>query len=993
MFERNYEGGRSMKRFKKAVGLALLFAFVASGVAVAQGIPTGRLSGRVSDAEGNGVPGVSVEVSSAALQGVRTTVTDLNGDYVLPSLPPGEYTATYTMDGFETQSRTSRLASSQALQLDIDMSLAAVTETIEVTGEAVTLISKDNTNATTISQDILEELPGARTQLAAVALSPGASATGPAGAITISGAQSWENTYSINGVNVNDNLRGQPNALFIEDAIEETTTSTSGISAEYGRFAGGIINTVTKSGGNEFHGSVRDTLTNQSWNSKNEFSPEPEDKVRGVYEETVGGRIIRDKLWFFVAGRQLETDAVATTNLTNIPYNATNEQERYEGKLTFSPTANHRFTGSYIDISQEQLTGHGGNLNYLVDLSGLHTRSLPNTLMAANYSGVLTSNFFVEAQYSERSFNFEATGGADPSLAGGTPIFDPANGIIYNEPIFCDASLCPDGGDERASENYLAKASYFLSTENTGSHDIVAGFDSFDDIRTSNNYQSPNDFFVFADQSIIRDNVVYPVIGSQSGDDGGNSYIAYYPILANSLGTHFKTNSLFVNDRWRLSDNLSFNVGLRYDKNDGKDATGNEITKDSAFSPRLGANWNPDGGGVWLLNASYGRYVAGINNGIADSGSSAGQAATFHYSYFGPDINVDVLPGQTPVSSEEAMRRVFAWFDSVGGLDNTALLQLVNLPGGGTVVADGIGSTYADEISIGGVRSFGAKGSVRADLVYREFGNFYVTQKDTSTGKVLDANGNLVDLGVVKNNDTNLEREYLGLQTSFDLRATDRLTIGGGYTLSQAQGNFEGEAAGVGPVTSTLESYPEYKEARWFAPTGDLLIDQRHKLSLFAVWEAFKTERQRLAISGRQLYNSGFPYSAVGPVGTRAFVTNPGYETPPSSVNYFFSDRGAFKTDDISSTALGFNYSLFFGDFEIFSQLDIQNVFNEDGVIGVNTAVFTSRTDPTLQPFNPFTDTPVEGVHWRKGPNFGKATSVNNLQLPRTYILSLGVRL
>ena len=78
-----------MKRFKKAVGLALLFAFVASGVAVAQGIPTGRLSGRVSDAEGNGVPGVSVEVSSAALQGVRTTVTDLNGDYVMRDVPAG----------------------------------------------------------------------------------------------------------------------------------------------------------------------------------------------------------------------------------------------------------------------------------------------------------------------------------------------------------------------------------------------------------------------------------------------------------------------------------------------------------------------------------------------------------------------------------------------------------------------------------------------------------------------------------------------------------------------------------------------------------------------------------------------------------------------------------------------------------------------------------------------------------------------------------------
>ena len=99
-----------MNRFLKSVGLVLLVAFAISGVATAQGIPTGRLSGRVTDSEGNGVPGVSVEVSSPSLQGVRATTTDLNGDYVVPSLPPGEYTSTFTMDGFEPQSRTSWLA-------------------------------------------------------------------------------------------------------------------------------------------------------------------------------------------------------------------------------------------------------------------------------------------------------------------------------------------------------------------------------------------------------------------------------------------------------------------------------------------------------------------------------------------------------------------------------------------------------------------------------------------------------------------------------------------------------------------------------------------------------------------------------------------------------------------------------------------------------------------------------------------------------------------
>ncbi|MEO7794513.1 MAG: TonB-dependent receptor [Thermoanaerobaculia bacterium] len=974
-----------MHRFLKAIGLALLVALAFATAAMAQGIPTGRLSGRVTDSEGNGVPGVAVEISSPSLQGVRSTTTDLNGDYVVPSLPPGEYTSTFTMDGFETQSRTSRMASSQAVQLDVNMSLAAVTETIEVTGEAVTVISKDNTNSTTVSQDILEALPGARTQLAAVILSPGAAATGPAGAITISGGQSWENTYSINGVNVNDNIRGTPNNLFIEDAIEETTTSSSGISAEYGRFAGGIINTVTKSGGNDFHGSLRDNVTNQSWNSENRFSPEPEDKVRSIYEGTIGGRILRDKLWFFGAGRSFETDAVATTQLLNIPYNATNEQDRYEGKLTFSPTSNHRLTGSYIDISQKQLAPHGGLANYLVDLSGLATRSLPNTLLAANYSGVLSSSFFVEAQYSERAFNFDPSGGTDPSFPGGTPIFDFTNGVIYNESLFC--GTCADGGDERRNQDYLAKASYFLSTKSSGSHDLVFGVDVFDDIRTSNNYQSSTNFIFGADASQFINNVVYPVIQSQA--EGGGSYLAYYPILSTSLGTHFKTNSVFVNDRWRLSDNLSFNLGVRYDKNDGKDASGTTVTKDDAFSPRLGVNWNPDGNGVWLLNASYGRYVAALSGAVANSGSSAGSPATIQWSYTGPSFN---LPGQPLTTSEQALAAVNDWFTSIGGVNNTSLLQFVNIPGGGLVVGTDVASTYADELTIGGVRSFGAKGSVRADIVYREFGNFYSTRRDTVTGRVLNANGNQVDLGVIQNDNDNLERTYLGLQTSFNFLISDRLTVGGAYTLSHAEGNFEGENQGSGPVTSALESYPEYKEARWNAPKGDLLIDQRHKLSLFAVWEAFKSDRQRLSVSARQLYTSGFAYSAVGNVGTRAFVTNPGYVSPPSQVPYYFSDRGAFKTDDITSTAIGLNYSLFFGAFEVFGQLDIQNVFNEDGVIIVNQAVFTSRNDPTKQAFDPFTQTPVEGVHWSKGPNFGKATSVNDLQAPRTYVASVGVR-
>jgi hypothetical protein len=103
-----------------------------------------------------------------------------------------------------------------------------------------------------------------RTLAAAVFAAPGTSDSGPGGNVTISGGQSYENLWLVNGVVVNENVRQQALPLFIEDAIQETTTQTAGVSAEYGRFAGGVITSITKSGGNQFSGSLRFNFDNLS---------------------------------------------------------------------------------------------------------------------------------------------------------------------------------------------------------------------------------------------------------------------------------------------------------------------------------------------------------------------------------------------------------------------------------------------------------------------------------------------------------------------------------------------------------------------------------------------------------------------------------------------------------------------------------------------------------------------------------------------------------
>ena len=96
-------------------------------------------------------------------------------------------------------------------------------------------------------------------------MAPAVHPSGPSGAYSIAGAMSFESLFMVNGVNVNENIRGQAINLYIEDAIQETTIATDGISAEFGRFSGGVVNVVTKSGGNLFSGSFRDTLNNDNW--------------------------------------------------------------------------------------------------------------------------------------------------------------------------------------------------------------------------------------------------------------------------------------------------------------------------------------------------------------------------------------------------------------------------------------------------------------------------------------------------------------------------------------------------------------------------------------------------------------------------------------------------------------------------------------------------------------------------------------------------------
>jgi hypothetical protein len=125
-------------------------------------------------------------------------------------------------------------------------------------------------------------------------------------------------------------------------------------------------------------------------------------------------------------------------------------------------------------------------------------------------------------------------------------------------------------------------------------------------------------------------------------------------------------------------------------------------------------------------------------------------------------------------------------------------------------------------------------------------------------------------------------------------------------------------------------------------------------------------------------------------------VTNPGYLTPPSTVTYYFGPRGGYETDTVSSTDLSINYIFPVGFLgpksEFFFRFVIDNLFNQSAVDGPNDTVQTVQNDSTLLAFNPFTETPVEGVHYRLGPSYGQALSADAYQQSRTFYFSGGFR-
>jgi Carboxypeptidase regulatory-like domain/TonB dependent receptor/TonB-dependent Receptor Plug Domain len=975
-----------MRLFSAVLSLAWSVSILAQTTASLGGVVT---------AGGQPLSGVTVTISSPALQGTRSASTNADGAYNFAALPPGRYRVAFRREGLGAATQDVTLQLAQTSRADADMQPGISGEI--VVHEQVPPVIETPQSSTTLPLRFIEKLPVPRNQLATAQFAPGVNGnTLSNGQLYIAGGPGYDNLVLVDGVVVTENTRGQMRPMYVEDAIEETTVITGAVPAEYGRFTGGVVSTITRSGGNELTGSLRDSLSNPKWSAQSPARESREDNLNHVWETTLGGAILRDRLWFFAAGRWAKNDtARQTVAIPGAPesalsYTEGNDQKRAEGKLSAEIARNNQLVASWFGIHTNGTNARFSNNIY--DAASLTTRKDPESLLVLHDVAVVNQLTIVEGQYSARKFA-DRSGATTTDLIAGTVLLDRAN----NNTRFHSPTLCEVCDAERRNNNdALLKAQYFL-----GQHELSGGVDRFTERRYANNHQSGSDFSLFVTRAAWKDGATYPVV-TPTNASGGGTFLRWTPILSPARANNIRTDSAFVSDRWTLGTRWIVIAGARWDRNHAVDADGVLTSRDAKISPRLTVQFDLGGDGRRLARVSYAEYASHIADSIASSNQAAGNAASIDFAYRGPAINGTTLD----TSMEQAIQRIFDWFVSQGGTSNTSPSALRpngnrSIPGYSSYFDASLASPYVRELSAGYGMQLGHAGYIRADYLHRDWRDFYAASVTTATRKASTPLGIPVDLQLMRNSN-DLQRRYraLLLQARWTPRHWD---LGTYYTYSKLRGNDDGESGTTGAVANIDPRlfYPEFFNYSRVSPSGWLAGDQRHRVRAWAGYEL-----GMFSASVLHSYESGLPYSISGPINLTRYdgaPANPGYASIPNGL-YYFSGRGALRTQALNSTDLALRFT--FG--KLFAQADVLNLFNNDAIIDptrIGTTVSTAATSTTFAPFNPRTQTAIEcpqgapaqtctamHANYQLAPNFGQP--LNNLayQTPRTYRFSLGAR-
>ncbi len=1017
----------------RVIAFLCLIAFL-TNLSFAQ--TTATIQGKVILEDGSGLPGATVLIESPKMIGTRTYVSRANGEFLFRRIPPGNYTVTTTMDGMQTDKRTVLLALGNVATPTIVMKVKQSDEVMTVLGSVDTVLESVEVSAN-FDSSFVDQLANDRDQGSVARLAPGVNFNGGSGGtnVSIAGANSGSNTWLINGADSRfDNIRSQPGDAIITDSIQETTVLTGAISAEYGQFGGGVINTVTKSGGNSFSGSYRLALSNQDWVARtpNELESDLQkvDDVNTTHTVTLGGPILKDRIWFFLAGLSTETNVASNFIAPNPISDRTaesyglapgqtapgaraipgrvDEDERFEIKLSGRIAEGHEVFGSWVSRDVTQVN----RPQTAFDISATATRTITREQRSITYNGTFTPSFSIELQYSDRESVFEERqipqhlqdqldAGADIRIVGTALRNQRGPRSVINSPQFLGK---PD--EPRSNETVRLQANYFLVTDNFGSHDLTAGTQTISDERFADNRQWVNDWAFWSDFRYEGETAI-PIYSPTRSGGRYQSRLIYQPIEISSQTTTYDTDSIFINDTWTLNDRWRFNIGFRYDKNEGRRADGLKSVDDDVIAPRLSINYDLHGDGKHEFSVSYSEYAQRIGD-AADDGSQAGSTSFAWLNYTGPQTEdyLEVIQWVNDTYGEGFFEdplnhpNTQQWEDDLrsNGLNRGSLSSPTQLFGvvdeNGNIVTQGLSSPTVVESRLGYAIRFGNKGYFKVDYVHRDFEDFYTDHTNLQTGPTENGND---DLNLINNDDNLYSKNYDGVLTSFRWRFNEKFRLSGNYTWSQLIGNTDGGSqSGILSTSGALTIFPEYNNFPNRSPEGYLAGDQRHVANIFLFYN-WSTPIGNFDFALSERYASGSPFSKAWTIDLEEFpgeyglpeVGSVGYVDAPGSSTYFLS-RGGERSDDLFQTNLGINWSLnILTRYSLFVEIDIINLFNDD-TVHFGRALNTSIDE--LAPFNVFNETPIEGVHYELDDEFGQANSTGDFPVGRTFRVDVGFR-
>ncbi|MGB6867370.1 MAG: carboxypeptidase-like regulatory domain-containing protein, partial [Candidatus Aminicenantaceae bacterium] len=291
-----------------------IMLFIFSSLAYSQSKETGAILGTVFDDTNSPLPGVSIVLSSPSLMGGRTVITDTEGNYRFPALPPGDYVIQAELQGFtKVIQENIRLTTTVKLTVNLVLKPAAIEEETTVIAQSPTIdIKSSETASVTLENEILRNIPYSNIYVNIVELAPGVSSHSAYGASNYTGI-----SYQVDGVDLSDPEEGGAWVLLDPNIIEEAKIMGLGLPAEYGNYTGIIFNVITKSGGNELSGHFEATFQGKAddwprgfWQSENNvaYTDDFPDMTSPVARLTdfgahLGGPIKKDKIWFYLGAQ------------------------------------------------------------------------------------------------------------------------------------------------------------------------------------------------------------------------------------------------------------------------------------------------------------------------------------------------------------------------------------------------------------------------------------------------------------------------------------------------------------------------------------------------------------------------------------------------------------------------------------------------------------------------------------------------------------------